>query len=131
MKVVITDLNSDKELEHTHYAPLTEEIEEVLNTREAIIDNIIGNIYRFAFPHIFVCPSYNKLLESSEETFILSPHADMVREETIDEDAILDVDVHPNCEEDTSFVTYHNVSLREIARCMVEDTEEPEETHEE
>ena len=155
MKAIITDLGSGEEQVMDFKAPSKEdtdaitpfESEVVRDMHEETIDSIICRLFNSAYPKHF-----NKWGTCTEDkqTFILSPHADMVREE--DSQSELNANIERAIErlerntftieqmtlqhertreEDNSFVTYHNVSLREIARCMVEDTEEPEESHEE
>jgi hypothetical protein len=97
MKVIITDLVSGEERSMPLWAPKIktdsihpdsdrEHYDMVYQGRKIVIDNIFRSIYKVAFnkheyPNIF---EYDKDIPtpfSSEQTFILSPHADMVRED--------------------------------------------------
>ena len=131
MKVIITDLESGEERVTNHCAPsenmeakwanILEEFESVEGLRELVIDNIIGNIYNFTFPHIFNGNARKHGWQMQNETFILSPHSDMVRERTLTH-----ISNNYEVSEDTPFVTYtyHVVSPSEMTRRTVEDTEE-------
>ena len=130
MKVIITDLKSGEERVTNHCAPsenmegrrdILAEFVYVDGLRELVIDNIIGNIYNFTFPHIYDENARKHGWRMQNETFILSPHSDMVRERTLTH-----ISNNYEVSEDTPFVTYtyHVVSPSEMTRRTVEDTEE-------
>lgn len=93
MKVIITDLVRDEETIVPLYIPYIantpEEEENMRNTRERTIDKIISAVYKVAFdkhthPNVFEVDMCT-LTRTSKQVFILSPNADMVREEEINE----------------------------------------------
>jgi|LGOV01.1.fsa_nt_gb hypothetical protein len=93
MKAIITDLESGEETITNLKIPykgdydVSDPSEQDLfrSFREQALDDIMCNIYTLCFPAYF--GKYCK--ETINETFILSPHADMVREEPWEEEHTL------------------------------------------
>lgn len=90
MKAIITDLVRDEESIVPLYTPYIantpEEEENMRHTREQTISKIISAVYEVAFnkhthPNVFEYAERSIIPPQYNETFILSPNADMVRED--------------------------------------------------